>query len=113
MSGVELNDRGTIAFWASVGETRGIFLGPDPVAHKVIALGDPLFGSTVTELRGNHGDLNDHDQIAFAYRLANNQTGVAVVTVPEPGAAALLLTAAALAAVRRRRRPVRVRIPPR
>ena len=89
-----------------------MFLGPDPVADKVIAIGDPLFGSTVTELDFDYDALNDHDQIAFAYRLANDQTGVAVVTVPEPGAAAALLLTAAAVVTARRRRPVRVRILP-
>ncbi len=29
---------------------KGIFTGPDPISDKVIAIGDPLFGSTVTQL---------------------------------------------------------------
>jgi hypothetical protein len=101
----ELNDRGTITFLADLnGGGRGIFVGPDPVADKVIGIGDPLFGSTVTALGLNQGSLNDRDQVAFTYGLANGQSGVAVVTVPEPVGGVLLAVGAVVGWGRRRAR---------
>jgi hypothetical protein len=74
-----LNRRGLIAF---EGRTRkgllGIFTGGDPVADRVIAVGDPLDGSTVQTLDVLAFDaaLNDRGQIAFIATLADGRTGV-------------------------------------
>jgi hypothetical protein len=62
-----INDSGTVVFGADmdVGNARGIYTGPDPINDKIIAVGDVLFGKTVTSLQfGRHG-LNFFDQIAF------------------------------------------------
>ncbi len=84
---VSINDRGTVAFMAtlSTGE-KGIFTGPDPVADKVIAVGDALFGSTVTELDFDRPPgLNNNGQAAFFARLADLTTGIYRADPPEQG----------------------------
>jgi hypothetical protein len=84
--GIGFNNAEGVAFVATLraGGT-GIFTGTDPVADKVIATGDPLFGSTVTTLGtgtiGNRG-LNDAGQIAFRVGLADGRT---VLARADPG----------------------------
>jgi hypothetical protein len=74
-----LNRRGQIAFegttWMGL---LGIFTGGDPVADRVIAVDDPLDGSTVQALDVLAFDaaLNDRGQIAFIATLADGRTGV-------------------------------------
>ncbi len=92
-----LNNSGTVAFYAQLltGE-GGIFIGPDPLADKVIGIGDTLFGSTVAELFMDRESLNDTGQIAFFYALVDGRAGVAlanplVTAAPEPSTLALLI----------------------
>ncbi len=54
----------------------GIFTGSNPLTDKVIALGDPLSGSTVTNLFLSNQGLNDKNQIAFYAKLADGTTGI-------------------------------------
>ena len=74
-----LNRRGQIAFegatWSGL---VGIFTGGDPVADRVIAVGDPLDGSIVSVLDVLAFDsaLNNRGQIAFIVTLADGRTGV-------------------------------------
>jgi len=87
-----LNNSGTVAFLADA----SIRTGPDPVADKVISAGDALFGSTVAGVFMNKESLNDADQIAFFYELADGRTGIAradPLVIPEPGTVSLLLAA--------------------
>src|SRR5262249_6376099 len=51
---------------------EGIFTGPDPLADKVIATGDLLFGSALVEIVGLYG-LNNNGQIAFYGTLADGR----------------------------------------
>lgn len=72
-----INDQGTVAFLASLDENgHGIFNGSDPVSNKIIATGDPLFGSTVVNLWFETEGLNNHDQITFGAELADGTTGI-------------------------------------
>jgi hypothetical protein len=67
-----INSAGTVAFLATLpGGDRGIFTGPDPRADKVIATGDELFGSTVTDVHFFRQGLNDAGQVAFQASLAD------------------------------------------
>jgi uncharacterized protein (TIGR03437 family) len=82
---VSMNNQGEVAYIASflVPSLSGIFTGPDKVADRVIATGDPLFGSIVSDIvtpqvAGRF--LNDKGQVVFAYRLSNGLSGVAVAT---------------------------------
>ena len=64
-----INDNNQVAFGATLRNgaenvfNDGIFTGSDPVADKVIAIGDSLLGGTVTNLL--FGDLNNSGQISF------------------------------------------------
>jgi hypothetical protein len=61
-----LNNNGDVAFFADLDSGgSGIFVGPDPVADRVVGTGDTLDGSTVTNLRICDEGLNDSGQLAF------------------------------------------------
>ena len=105
---VSINDSGTVAFTAGFQNSyrSGIFTGPDPVADKVIATGDPLFGSTVFGVGGTLE--NDSGQIAFLASLTNGDTvlvradPVSAAAVPKPSSLLLLVMGAATLAGWRR-----------
>lgn len=85
-SDAALNDKGMVAFLGTLntGET-GIFTGLDSTAGKVIAIGDELLGSTVTNLSMYQGGLNNEGQLAFKALLADGrETIVRAQPVPEP-----------------------------
>ena len=72
-----INDLGTVVFFGFLDAgPSGIFTGPDPVAHRVIATGDPLFGSTVTGL-GFFRGLNERNEVVFSFSLADGRNGIA------------------------------------
>jgi hypothetical protein len=74
------------------GATGGVFTGPGPVADRVIATGNPLFGSTLSAIDTMLSvGLNDGGSMAFAYSLANVAQGIAlaVPVVSEPAGPAL------------------------
>ena len=62
-----INNSGEVAFQALLDDlsTTGIFVGPDPVADKVIATGDTLDGDTVQYLSFCEEGLNGSGQLAF------------------------------------------------
>lgn len=61
-----LNNNGEVAFLADLDSGgSGIFVGPDPVADRVIGTGDTLDGSTVSRLRFCDDGLNDSGQLVF------------------------------------------------
>lgn len=99
-----ITGNGTIIFQADLDNgVSGIFVGPDPVEDKVVAEGDPLFGSTIANLHIGDEGVNDLGQVAFWYTLANGVEGVAIAWVPEPSGVGVLMVAAAAALGRRRR----------
>ncbi|MEH2468276.1 DUF7453 family protein [Nostoc sp.] len=65
-----INDNNQVAFSATLRDgaenilSDGIFTGPDPIADKVIAIGDSLLGGTVTNLFFS-GSINNSGQIPF------------------------------------------------
>jgi uncharacterized protein (TIGR03437 family) len=83
---VSLNNKGQVAYFAKFDIspfTQGIFTGADKVADRVIANGDPLFGSVVESIGTSQFGgrfLNDKGQVAFSYRLSNGLQGLAVAT---------------------------------
>lgn len=113
---VAINDAGRVVFRGSVrggGSTgAGIFTGSDPVADRVIRVGDALDGSTVSLLVDSRPGFNDRGQIAFLAQLADGRVGIyradpggAAEVIPEPGTLALLAAGAGLSglmALRRR-----------
>jgi hypothetical protein len=66
-----LNNSGDVAFHATLdgSSTSGIFVGPDPVADRVIATGDTLDGMTVRNLTFCEEGLNDSGQLTFVAEL--------------------------------------------
>jgi hypothetical protein len=71
-----INDAGVVAFQAFISTGAGIFSGPDPIADRVIAVGDPLDGSTVAGLAFSREGLNGAGQVAFFVSLADGRQGV-------------------------------------
>jgi hypothetical protein len=72
-----INNKGTVAFKGVLkGGGLGIYTGADPIANKVIALGDSLSGSTVTDLYFSNQGINDSNQFAFYARLADGRRGI-------------------------------------
>ncbi|HMJ06190.1 MAG TPA: choice-of-anchor tandem repeat NxxGxxAF-containing protein, partial [Chthoniobacterales bacterium] len=72
-----INELGTVVFrgYLDTGE-HGIYTGPNPVADKVIQEGDPLFGSTLSNVLFLRG-LNNKNEIAFYFELADGRSGIA------------------------------------
>jgi hypothetical protein len=73
-----INARGQIAFQGTGPDLVGIFTGGDPVADRVIAVGDAIDGSTVASLGPLAFDaaLNNRGQLAFIVELADGRTGI-------------------------------------
>lgn len=61
---VEINDSGLVAFVANLdGGGYGIFTGPDPVAHKVVAIGDIVGPALFSWLK--MGELNNAGELSM------------------------------------------------
>lgn len=72
-----INEVGSVVFYGRLDTGgRGIFTGPDPTVDKVVEIGDPLFGSTLTSAIFNRG-LNNKNGIAFYFELADGRSGIA------------------------------------
>jgi hypothetical protein len=98
-----INDDGTIAGLATgPGGTR-ISIFNSGAEDRIISVGDPLFGSTVTALSMTSEGFNNNENIAFQATLADGRTVIAIGSLPEPGAAALIMLAGAGILTRRRR----------
>lgn len=67
LSGLSVNATNQVAFRAMLDGTgtSGIFTGPDPVAHKVVATGDRIDGKTVQSVSLGRFALNDAGEVAF------------------------------------------------
>jgi hypothetical protein len=69
-----INRSGAVVFAGTPrGGTLGIYAGPDPVADRVLGLGDALFGSTVADFALNPVSVNDVGQLAIRVKLANDR----------------------------------------
>jgi hypothetical protein len=70
-----LNNQGDVAFLATLDDgTSGIFVGPNPVADRVISTGDTLDGSTVQNLTFCEEGLSDSGELAFVATLEDTST---------------------------------------
>ena len=93
-----LNDDGRIAFLATLDDfsTTGIFVGPDPVADRVIATGDTLDGSIVTGLTFCEEGLNDSGHVTFTAFFEDPSTfetrAAVFLATPSTSASALFAT---------------------
>jgi hypothetical protein len=67
-----------VAFHATLDDfsTSGIFVGPDPVANRVVATGDTLDGSTIQNLTFCEEGLNDDSELAFVAQLEDPSSPV-------------------------------------
>lgn len=76
--GALVNDRGDLVFYATPpGGTLGIYRGPDPAADRLLAIGDPLLGSTISAFALNPVSMNRAAQLAVRVELASG--GQAIV----------------------------------
>jgi hypothetical protein len=66
-----LNNAGDVAFLATLDDfsTSGIFVGPDPIADRVISTGDTLDGSPIQNITFCEEGLSDSGELAFVARL--------------------------------------------
>jgi hypothetical protein len=75
-----INARGEIAFQGTTSDPNvvGIFTGGDPVADRVIGVGDVIDGSTVSSFGPLAFDsaINNRGQLAFIIGLADGRTGI-------------------------------------
>jgi hypothetical protein len=55
------------------GGSLGLFAGPDPEADRILAVGDPLLGSTVAELASNPVSVNATGNVAIRARLTDGR----------------------------------------
>jgi hypothetical protein len=77
LSGLSINSTNQVAFRASLDAGGfGIFTGPNPVADKVIAMGDKLDGKTVAGVNLGRFALNDTGEIAFFITFTDSTGGV-------------------------------------
>jgi hypothetical protein len=83
LSSPVINNNGSVVFFAELtGGGVGIFTGPDPLMDKVIAVGDSLLGSVVTEffLNGSRLGFNDRGEVAFVTHLGDGREVVVRAT---------------------------------
>ncbi len=72
--GALLNDAGTVFFYATPrGGLLGIYAVTDSIIDPVLAVGDPLFDSSVVGFALNPVSVNNRDQLAIRVRLANGR----------------------------------------
>jgi hypothetical protein len=72
--GALLTDAGDVVLIATPrGGRLGIFAGPDPVADRILCLGDPLLGSNVVDLASNPVSVNAVGQVAIRAALADGR----------------------------------------
>jgi uncharacterized protein (TIGR03437 family) len=81
-----INEKGQIAFLGLPNiagyPTRAIYTGPDPIADRVIAIGDTLFGQRIVAMETggllSGRRINSTGEILFMYTLANGVSGLAI-----------------------------------
>lgn len=94
---VALNDSGEVAFRVEGSLADGVYTGSDPVSDKVLAIGDPLCGSTVTGVDFQRYGLDPLGRLALFAALADGRrlivraepvldSGGTCQTAPEPAA---------------------------
>jgi hypothetical protein len=80
--GAIVDDAGRVVLIATPrGGSLGLFAGPDPEADRILALGDPLHGSTIADLAANPVSVNAAGQLAVRVALAD---GTQLILRAEP-----------------------------
>ncbi len=68
--GVLVNNAGLVAFYGTpAGGQLGIYTGPDPLRHRLLGLGDTLFGARVVDFALNPVSVNARGQLAVRVAL--------------------------------------------
>lgn len=68
--GVLINNAGPVAFYGTpAGGQLGIYTGTDPVRHRLLGLGDTVFGATVVDFALNPVSINGLGQMAIRVAL--------------------------------------------
>lgn len=68
--GVLLNNAGLVACYGTpAGGQLGIYVGPDPARHRLLGLGDTLFGATVVDFALNPVSVNELGQLVIRVAL--------------------------------------------
>lgn len=68
--GALLNNAGLVAFYGTpVGGQLGIYTGPDPLRHRLLGLGDPLFDARIVDFALNPVSVNARGQLAIRVAL--------------------------------------------
>jgi hypothetical protein len=105
---VQINDAGLVVFEASTdgpGGVFGIFTGDDPVADKVVAMGDVVQGRLFSALY--LGELNNAGQFTFMtsdFNTTDREVWIASIgAIPEPASVGIMAIGAAALLTRRRR----------
>jgi hypothetical protein len=82
--GPSINDAGEVAFSATLDGAfgTGVYTGPGPVADKVIAPGDALAGSVVTNASSCNESLANDGRVTFRADLEDGRS-VIVFATPE------------------------------
>ncbi len=103
-----INDKGNVAFKGVLkGGGLGIYTGTNPDSDKVIAAGDSLFGTVVTDLYISNQSLNNSNQLVFYAKFDNGTSGIfradpdiqstsAPTAIPEPTSILGILAVGAL-----------------
>ena len=78
-----INNGGTVAFQSTLANGGagifsssgglGIYSGTDPLTDKILAVGEAMLGSVVTEFALNPVSINDAGQLAIRIKLANGR----------------------------------------
>jgi hypothetical protein len=72
-----VDSAGRVVFYATPrGGAHGIFSGPDPTRDRVLAIGDPTLGSTLTDFALNPVSINAHGQLALRVELADGRQAI-------------------------------------
>jgi hypothetical protein len=72
-----INDKGQVAFFGTLDNSKtGLFVGPDPIADRVILIDDPLDGSTVVNISVFRDYFNNTGQLVFTALLADGRTEI-------------------------------------
>jgi hypothetical protein len=58
------------------GGRLGVFRGPDPIADRIVAIDDPLLGSTVEDLAANAVSVNRSGHLAIRLALADGREAI-------------------------------------
>ncbi|HEX5684796.1 MAG TPA: choice-of-anchor tandem repeat NxxGxxAF-containing protein [Ideonella sp.] len=68
--GVLINNAGPVAFYGTpAGGQLGIYTGIDPIRHRILGLGDTVFGATVVDFALNPVSINGLGQLAIRVAL--------------------------------------------